>query len=170
MGTGSRQQSGETLLNTSNTKYGAIDVEANVLNKTNSGDDLSSLRLKIQHEDGYIETLNKSEEKVRNKYMKRIVSKKGETNVKIEGLKPVSFRKLRDFFTTFLELSWSSSLAVFLAVYLGSWLGFGCVWWAVARLPRPAAALPCLLGVNTIAAALLFRQQQNITTDTKSCQ
>ncbi|XP_044758852.1 G protein-activated inward rectifier potassium channel 3-like isoform X2 [Coccinella septempunctata] len=67
------------------------------------------------------------------KLRKRAIFKNGDCNIiqsRIESKKRLRF--LQDLFTTLVDAQWRWTLIVFSIAFLGSWLGFGLIWWLIS--------------------------------------
>lgn len=63
---------------------------------------------------------------------RRILSKDGRSNVRIEHISGRSALYMRDLWTTFLEMPWRYKFFLFTATFAGTWFVFGVVWYLVA--------------------------------------
>lgn len=63
---------------------------------------------------------------------RRILSKDGRSNMRIEHISGRNALYMRDLWTTFLEMPWRYKFFLFTATFAGTWFLFGVVWYLVA--------------------------------------
>lgn len=63
---------------------------------------------------------------------RRVLSKDGHSNVRIEHVSGRGALYLRDIWTTFLDMQWRYKLFLFSATFAGTWFLFGVLWYLVA--------------------------------------
>lgn len=63
---------------------------------------------------------------------RRVLSKDGRSNVRIEHVSGRGTLYLRDLWTTFLDMQWRWKLFLFSATFAGTWFLFGVLWYLVA--------------------------------------
>lgn len=63
---------------------------------------------------------------------RRVLSKDGRSNVRIEHVSGRSALYMRDLWTTFLEMQWRYKFFLFTATFAGTWFLFGVLWYLVA--------------------------------------
>lgn len=74
------------------------------------------------------------------------------------------FCVFQDIFTTLVDTKWRWTLLVFTLSFIGSWLMFAVVWWAIASIhgdldPENMANedwKPCVSAINNFASCFLF--------------
>lgn len=74
---------------------------------------------------------------------RRVLSKDGRSNVRIEHVSGRSTLYMRDLWTTFLDMQWRYKFFLFMATFAGTWFVFGVLWYLVALVHGD------LLGENT---------------------
>lgn len=65
---------------------------------------------------------------------RRVLSKDGRSNVRIEHVSGRGALYLRDLWTTFLDMQWRYKLFLFSATFAGTWFVFGVLWYLVAMV------------------------------------
>ncbi|MEQ2172025.1 hypothetical protein GOODEAATRI_016701 [Goodea atripinnis] len=68
---------------------------------------------------------------------RRVLSKDGRSNVRIEHVSGRGALYLRDLWTTFLDMQWRYKFFFFSATFTGTWFLFGVLWYLVALVARP---------------------------------
>lgn len=63
---------------------------------------------------------------------RRVLSKDGRSNVRIEHVSGRSALYMRDLWTTFLDMQWRYKFFLFTATFAGTWFVFGVLWYLVA--------------------------------------
>lgn len=63
---------------------------------------------------------------------RRVLSKDGRSNVRIEHVSGRSALYMRDLWTTFLDMQWRYKFFLFTATFAGTWFLFGVLWYLVA--------------------------------------
>lgn len=63
---------------------------------------------------------------------RRILSKDGRSNVRIEHVSGRSALYMRDPWTTFVDMQWRYKFFIFTATFAGTWFIFGVLWYLVA--------------------------------------
>ncbi|XP_005061646.1 PREDICTED: ATP-sensitive inward rectifier potassium channel 10 [Ficedula albicollis] len=63
---------------------------------------------------------------------RRVLTKDGRSNVRMEHISDKRFLYLKDLWTTFIDLQWRYKLLLFSATFAGTWFAFGVVWYLVA--------------------------------------
>lgn len=63
---------------------------------------------------------------------RRILSKDGRSNVRIEHVSGRSALYMRDLWTTFVDMQWRYKFFIFTATFAGTWFLFGVLWYFVA--------------------------------------
>ena len=63
---------------------------------------------------------------------RRVLSKDGRSNVRIEHISGRSALYMRDLWTTFLDMQWRYKFFLFTATFAGTWFLFGVLWYLVA--------------------------------------
>lgn len=65
---------------------------------------------------------------------RRVLSKDGRSNVRIEHVSGRGALYLRDLWTTFLDMQWRYKFFLFSATFAGTWFAFGILWYLVAMV------------------------------------
>lgn len=63
---------------------------------------------------------------------RRVLSKDGRSNVRIEHVSGRGALYLRDLWTTFVDMQWRYKFFLFSATFAGTWFVFGVIWYLVA--------------------------------------
>lgn len=63
---------------------------------------------------------------------RRVLSKDGRSNVRIEHVSGRGTLYLRDPWTTFVDMQWRYKLVLFSATFVGTWFIFGLLWYLLA--------------------------------------
>lgn len=66
------------------------------------------------------------------KRQRRVLSKDGRSNVRIEHVSGLGALYLRDPWTTFVDMQWRYKLILFSATFVGTWFMFGLLWYLLA--------------------------------------
>ncbi|XP_060679459.1 ATP-sensitive inward rectifier potassium channel 10-like, partial [Hemiscyllium ocellatum] len=102
---------------------------------------------------------------------RRVLTKDGHSNVRIEHVRDWRFLYLKDLWTTFIDLKWRYKLALFSATFAGTWFLFGLAWYLVALahgdlpapLPPGANHTLCVANMQSLTAAFLFSLESQTT-------
>uniref|UniRef100_A0A8C0NFE6 Potassium inwardly rectifying channel subfamily J member 10 n=1 Tax=Canis lupus familiaris TaxID=9615 RepID=A0A8C0NFE6_CANLF len=101
---------------------------------------------------------------------RRVLTKDGRSNVRMEHIADKRFLYLKDLWTTFIDMQWRYKLLLFSATFAGTWFLFGVVWYLVAvahgdllELGPPANHTPCVVQVHTLTGAFLFSLESQTT-------
>nr|CAB3258037.1 inward rectifier potassium channel irk-1-like [Phallusia mammillata] len=96
----------------------------------------------------------------------RFVTKHGHCNVRHGNVKD-RLRYFADLFTSIVDLKWSYNVAIFVATYTLTWLGFGFLWWLIAYcrgdLSKEHPEDVCVLGITSFTSAFLFSIETQVT-------
>ena len=65
---------------------------------------------------------------------RRVLSKDGRSNIRIEHVSGRGALYLRDLWTTFLDMQWRYKFFLFSATFAGTWFLFGVLWYLVALI------------------------------------
>lgn len=90
---------------------------------------------------------------------KRLLGKRGTLNVKAFNTEK-SGLYFSDLFTTLVDADWKWIIVFFAACYVGSWLLFALLWFAVAKSREP---YECLHNVHSFSSALLLSIETQTT-------
>ncbi|XP_039597346.1 ATP-sensitive inward rectifier potassium channel 10-like [Polypterus senegalus] len=101
---------------------------------------------------------------------RRVLSKDGRSNVRINHISGRGALYLRDLWTTFLDMQWRYKFFFFSATFVGTWFLFGVLWYLVAlvhgdllEFDPPSNHTPCVMQVQTLTAAFLFSLESQTT-------
>ncbi|XP_055501137.1 ATP-sensitive inward rectifier potassium channel 15 isoform X2 [Leucoraja erinacea] len=101
---------------------------------------------------------------------RRVVSKNGHNNVKIDQVDGWAFLYLQDLWTTVIDMKWRYKLTLFTATFVVTWFLFGILWYAIAfvhgdleLLHPPANHTPCVVNIETLTGAFLFSLESQTT-------
>ncbi|XP_038624525.1 LOW QUALITY PROTEIN: ATP-sensitive inward rectifier potassium channel 10 [Tachyglossus aculeatus] len=102
---------------------------------------------------------------------RRVLTKDGRSNVRLEHIADKRLLYLKDLWTTFIDMQWRYKLLLFSATFAGTWFLFGLAWYLVAAvhgdLPDPPGAAvnhtPCVVQVHTLTGAFLFSLESQTT-------
>uniref|UniRef100_UPI00358E1616 ATP-sensitive inward rectifier potassium channel 10-like isoform X1 n=2 Tax=Myxine glutinosa TaxID=7769 RepID=UPI00358E1616 len=101
---------------------------------------------------------------------KRVVTKDGRSNVKIGNIEGQGMLYIRDLWTTFIDMKWRFKLAFFGATFIGTWFGFGLLWYLLALVhgdlamfKPPKNHTPCVMNVESFTGAFLFSLESQTT-------
>ena len=65
---------------------------------------------------------------------RRVLSKDGRSNVRIEHVSGRGALYIRDLWTTFLDMQWRYKLFLFSLTFAGTWFLFGVLWYLIAMV------------------------------------
>uniref|UniRef100_A0A3B5LI62 Potassium inwardly rectifying channel subfamily J member 10a n=1 Tax=Xiphophorus couchianus TaxID=32473 RepID=A0A3B5LI62_9TELE len=101
---------------------------------------------------------------------RRVLSKDGRSNVRIEHVSGRGALYLRDLWTTFLDMQWRYKFFFFSATFAGTWFLFGVLWYLVAlvhgdllEFDPPSNHTPCVMEVKTLTGAFLYSLESQTT-------
>uniref|UniRef100_A0A3Q4MXJ1 Potassium inwardly rectifying channel subfamily J member 10 n=1 Tax=Neolamprologus brichardi TaxID=32507 RepID=A0A3Q4MXJ1_NEOBR len=100
---------------------------------------------------------------------RRVLSKDGRSNVRIEHVSGRSALYMRDLWTTFLDMQWRYKFFLFTATFAGTWFVFGVLWYLVALVhgdllfDPPSNHTPCVMQMQTLTGAFLFSLESQTT-------
>uniref|UniRef100_A0A671LI96 ATP-sensitive inward rectifier potassium channel 10-like n=1 Tax=Sinocyclocheilus anshuiensis TaxID=1608454 RepID=A0A671LI96_9TELE len=103
-------------------------------------------------------------------HRRRVLSKDGRSNVRIEHVSGRGTLYLRDPWTTFVDMQWRYKLVLFSATFVGTWFTFGLLWYLLAlvhgdllEFDPPANHSVCVMQMQTLTAAFLFSLETQTT-------
>uniref|UniRef100_A0A8C1VY24 Potassium inwardly rectifying channel subfamily J member 10 n=1 Tax=Cyprinus carpio TaxID=7962 RepID=A0A8C1VY24_CYPCA len=103
-------------------------------------------------------------------HRRRVLSKDGRSNVRIEHVSGRGALYLRDPWTTFVDMQWRYKLVLFSATFVGTWFTFGLLWYLLAlvhgdllEFDPPANHSVCVMQMQTLTAAFLFSLETQTT-------
>ncbi|CAG5896385.1 unnamed protein product [Menidia menidia] len=101
---------------------------------------------------------------------RRVLSKDGRSNVRIEHVSGRSALYMRDLWTTFLEMQWRYKFFLFTATFAGTWFFFGVLWYLLAlvhgdllEFDPPSNHTPCVMQMQSLTGAFLFSLESQTT-------
>ncbi|XP_075878117.1 ATP-sensitive inward rectifier potassium channel 10-like isoform X2 [Nelusetta ayraudi] len=101
---------------------------------------------------------------------RRILSKDGRSNIRIDHVSGRSALYMRDLWTTFLDMQWRYKFFLFTATFAGTWFLFGVLWYLVAlvhgdllEFEPPSNHTPCVMQMQTLTGAFLFSLETQTT-------
>ncbi|XP_031726597.1 ATP-sensitive inward rectifier potassium channel 10 isoform X1 [Anarrhichthys ocellatus] len=101
---------------------------------------------------------------------RRVLSKDGRSNVRIEHISGQSALYMRDLWTTFLDMQWRYKFFLFTATFAGTWFLFGVLWYLMAlvhgdllEFDPPSNHTPCVMQMQTLTGAFLFSLETQTT-------
>ncbi|KAM6970261.1 ATP-sensitive inward rectifier potassium channel 15 [Aplochiton taeniatus] len=101
---------------------------------------------------------------------RRLVSKDGHNNVRVDNVEGMVKLYLHDIWTTVVDMKWRYKLTLFAATFVLTWFTFGVVFYFISLgngdfHPRdpPSNHTPCLVNVDTLTGAFLFSLESQAT-------
>ncbi|XP_067219221.1 ATP-sensitive inward rectifier potassium channel 10 [Chanodichthys erythropterus] len=101
---------------------------------------------------------------------RRVLSKDGRSNVRIEHVSGRGALYLRDPWTTVVDMQWRYKLVLFSATFVGTWFSFGLLWYLLAlvhgdllEFDPPANHSVCVMQMQTLTGAFLFSLETQTT-------
>ncbi|XP_062843714.1 ATP-sensitive inward rectifier potassium channel 10 [Trichomycterus rosablanca] len=101
---------------------------------------------------------------------RRVMSKDGRSNVRVEHGSGWHALYLRDPWTTCVDLQWRYKLLMFSATFVGTWFAFGLLWYLLALVhgdlleyDPPANHTLCVMQMQTLTGAFLFSLETQTT-------
>uniref|UniRef100_A0A671R3E3 ATP-sensitive inward rectifier potassium channel 10-like n=1 Tax=Sinocyclocheilus anshuiensis TaxID=1608454 RepID=A0A671R3E3_9TELE len=96
---------------------------------------------------------------------RRVLTKDGRSNVRIEHVSGRGALYLRDPWTTFVDMQWRYKLVLFSATFVGTWFTFGMLWYLLALVHGDLLAnhSVCVMQMQTLTAAFLFSLETQTT-------
>ncbi|MBN3297916.1 KCJ15 protein, partial [Amia calva] len=102
--------------------------------------------------------------------IRRVVSKDGHSNVRLDNVEGMVKLYLHDIWTTVVDIKWRYKLTLFSATFVMTWFIFGIVFYVIGKhhgdmdLPEmPSNHTPCLMNVETLTGAFLFSLESQTT-------
>ena len=128
---------------------------------------LNSTCLKIQTVKGEILELSGSEERRRGRTLTRLIGKNGQKRIRTMTSARLEAQKMRDMFTSLVDLNWAVLLLLTSLSYIACWLSFALVWYGLAFYHgdlsqsrteggEKEAQEACVKGVENLLASILF--------------
>ncbi|XP_019748478.1 ATP-sensitive inward rectifier potassium channel 10-like [Hippocampus comes] len=101
---------------------------------------------------------------------RRVLSKDGRSNIRIEHVSGRGSLYMRDLWTTFVDMQWRYKFFLFTATFAGTWFLFGVLWYLLAlvhgdllEFEPPSNHTPCVMQMQTLTGAFLFSLESQTT-------
>ncbi|XP_066507737.1 ATP-sensitive inward rectifier potassium channel 15 [Hoplias malabaricus] len=100
---------------------------------------------------------------------RRLVSKNGHSNVRIDNVEGMVKLFLHDIWTTVVDMKWRYKLTLFVSTFLGTWFIFGVLFYLIAMsngdlgLEPGSNHTPCVMNVASLTGAYLFSLESQTT-------
>ncbi|KAK6486122.1 ATP-sensitive inward rectifier potassium channel 15-like isoform X1, partial [Huso huso] len=101
---------------------------------------------------------------------RRVVTKDGHSNVKIDHVDGLAMLYLHDLWTTVIDMKWRYKLTLFSATFVMTWFFFGLIFYIIAMIhgdldvPDTASNhTPCVMNVQSLTGAFLFSLESQTT-------
>lgn len=101
--------------------------------------------------------------------VRRVVSKDGHNNVKIENVEGMVKLYLHDIWTTVVDMKWRYKLTLFASTFVLTWFIFGVLFYLIGiangdfDVEVPSNHTPCVMNVETLTGAYLFSLESQTT-------
>lgn len=101
--------------------------------------------------------------------VRRVVSKDGHNNVKIENVEGMVKLYLHDIWTTVVDMKWRYKLTLFASTFVLTWFIFGVLFYLIGMangdfdVEVPSNHTPCVMNVETLTGAYLFSLESQTT-------
>ncbi|KAM4620091.1 ATP-sensitive inward rectifier potassium channel 15 [Polymixia lowei] len=100
---------------------------------------------------------------------RRIVSKDGHNNVRIDNVEGMVKLYLHDIWTTVVDMKWRYKLTLFASTFVMTWFIFGVIFYFISMGNGdfedilPSNHTPCVMNVETLTGAFLFSLESQTT-------
>ncbi|TSK16189.1 ATP-sensitive inward rectifier potassium channel 15 [Bagarius yarrelli] len=100
---------------------------------------------------------------------RRVVSKDGHNNIRIDNVDGMVKLYLHDIWTTVVDIKWRYKLILFVSTFLTTWFFFGVVFYFIAManndldIEQASNHTPCVMNVATLTGAYLFSLETQTT-------
>lgn len=100
---------------------------------------------------------------------RRIVSKDGHNNVRIDNVEGMVKLYLHDIWTTVVDMKWRYKLTLFASTFVMTWFFFGVIFYFISmgngdfEEMLPANYTPCVVNAKTLTGAFLFSLESQTT-------
>ncbi|XP_028838711.1 ATP-sensitive inward rectifier potassium channel 15 isoform X2 [Denticeps clupeoides] len=100
---------------------------------------------------------------------RRIVSKDGHNNVRIDNVEGMVKLYLHDIWTTVVDMKWRYKLTLFASTFVSTWFIFGVIFYLIGMsngdMDSDVASnhTPCVMNVRTLTGAYLFSLESQTT-------
>lgn len=101
--------------------------------------------------------------------LRRIVSKDGHNNVRIDNVEGMVKLYLHDIWTTVVDMKWRYKLTLFASTFVMTWFIFGVIFFFIGmgngdfNTELPSNHTPCVMNVETLTGAFLFSLESQTT-------
>ncbi|XP_051257794.1 ATP-sensitive inward rectifier potassium channel 15 [Dicentrarchus labrax] len=105
----------------------------------------------------------------RAEVQRRIVSKDGHNNVRIDNVEGMVKLYLHDIWTTVVDMKWRYKLTLFASTFVMTWFIFGVIFYFIGmgngdfEAGLNASHVPCVMQVETLTGAFLFSLESQTT-------
>ncbi|XP_043927384.1 ATP-sensitive inward rectifier potassium channel 15 [Protopterus annectens] len=100
----------------------------------------------------------------------RVVSKNGQSNIRIDHVDGLCMLYLQDLWTTVIDMKWRYKLTLFSATFVLTWFLFGVVFYLIALAhgdldldESKTNPTPCVMNVDSLTGAFLFSLESQTT-------
>lgn len=106
---------------------------------------------------------------VRSTVERRIVSKDGHNNVRIDNVEGMVKLYLHDIWTTVVDMKWRYKLTLFASTFVMTWFIFGVIFYFIGmgngdfEAGLNSTHTPCVMNVGTLTGAFLFSLESQTT-------
>ncbi|XP_046716632.1 ATP-sensitive inward rectifier potassium channel 15 [Silurus meridionalis] len=100
---------------------------------------------------------------------RRVVSKDGHNNIRIDNVDGMVKLYLHDIWTTVVDMKWRYKLSLFVSTFLTTWFFFGLIFYLIAmtnndlNTEQALNHTPCVINVATLTGAYLFSLESQTT-------
>ncbi|KAM3602197.1 uncharacterized protein V6R79_026033 [Siganus canaliculatus] len=100
---------------------------------------------------------------------RRIVSKDGHNNVRIDNVEGMVKLYLHDIWTTVVDMKWRYKLTLFASTFIMTWFIFGVIFYFIGmgngdyEVSGNSSHTPCVMNVGTLTGAFLFSLESQTT-------
>uniref|UniRef100_A0A4W4FMV9 Potassium inwardly rectifying channel subfamily J member 15 n=1 Tax=Electrophorus electricus TaxID=8005 RepID=A0A4W4FMV9_ELEEL len=100
---------------------------------------------------------------------RRVLSKDGHNNARVDNLEGKMQLYLHDIWTTVLDMKWRYKLTLFISTFFTTWFAFGILYYLIGLkngdidIPPTSNHTPCIANVATLTSAYLFSLESQTT-------
>lgn len=100
---------------------------------------------------------------------RRVVSKDGHNNIRIDNVDGMVKLYLHDIWTTVVDMKWRYKLTLFVSTFITTWFFFGLLFYFIAianndlNIEQASNHTPCVMNVTTLTGAYLFSLESQTT-------
>ncbi|XP_043087701.1 ATP-sensitive inward rectifier potassium channel 15 [Puntigrus tetrazona] len=101
--------------------------------------------------------------------VRRVVSKDGRSNVKIDNVEGMVKLFLHDIWTTVVDMKWRYKISLFVSTFITTWFVFGVVFYLIGlrngdfHADPSSNHTPCVMNVDSLTGAYLFSLETQTT-------